>query len=373
MAKLLPTGHQAGDVAGALRAGGGDASLEAQEVEPERVGLERGARWPQVGGAHGELGQQAAQLAVVLGQALVGRVEATAQVRGGAAREVRREVLAAGSSSSRSSAPAAGSASAWARNARSARAVTSSAAPGDTARPGPAPGPSGRAEPCSRSAARPSAGPCGPAAAPAGGRARSPAPGAAGRSSHDATSDGARSSRSATTPSSSSRSALGGSVANTGRSAVDDAVLALGAAEVAARRARARRGSARTAPSARPAPRIASAPSRWTRSAGSARPAAARRAARAGAPRRPAPRAASPPGPRCRRRAPAARRGAEPRQLADLLLGQRRAHQPDRVAQPGLVQRDARRCSPRPAMTAPGLRRVRRARGRPPKRWRPLW
>ena len=131
------------------------------------------------------------------------------------------------------------------------------------------------------------------------------------------------------------------------------------------RRGSARRGSARTGPSRDSSSRTASGPvALRARRRGRCPAAARRRAARCRCSAASA--AAFSIASRPALSASSARItvGAKPRQLADLLLGQRRAHQADAVAHAGLVRRRSRRCSPRRARPRPPWRRVRARGGR---------
>ena len=184
-----------------------------------------------------------------------------------------------------------------------------------------------------------------PASAPPAGRpprrsSAAPAPGRGLAASHSMSLSTVTPSRSAARPSSSSRSALGGSPANTGRSSSTAASLpsALSRSPSASSRSTRKRTNGTDASTRsrhrRGALRAA------TSSAGS-RPAGSETTRSSSLPPRGDPRGAQHrllPGAVGVERQQHDRR--EPRELADLLLGQRRAHQADGVAHPGLVQRD---------------------------------
>ena len=68
-AQLLAARDERGDRAGRLGTGDGDAALQAQQVELDRVGLQRGRRRGRARRGDRELGEQRRELGVVVGRA----------------------------------------------------------------------------------------------------------------------------------------------------------------------------------------------------------------------------------------------------------------------------------------------------------------
>ena len=107
---LLALGGEVVHALVALGARGGDAAVEAVEVELEALELELGRRGLELAGADDELGDQAGERLVARRQLARRGAQAAAQVLGGAARCSGRRTARSRSAAARRGSPSSGSA-----------------------------------------------------------------------------------------------------------------------------------------------------------------------------------------------------------------------------------------------------------------------